>query len=563
MQMTRHPSNTPRATMRVPRVCFTTKETTVTPGSLKFQGQQTVAIRLMLFAVLLVPSESFCQLALGRSKFLGNAVTWGYRIPSSYPAYWNQVTPGNDGKWGSVENNRGVFNWTGLDDLYNFAVTNGIPFKDHNLIWGQQQPSWISTLDSASQRAAIKAWIDSVGHRYPQMDFIDVVNEPLHAPPDGRNGTANYIRALGGSGATGWDWIVTVFTWARHACAPGVKLLINDYNILHDNGVTNTYIALIDTLKVRGLIDGIGIQGHYFEFKSAAGLSPVYSYPVSTLKSNLDRLASATGLPIYISEFEIDEAKDSTQLVNYKTYFSLFWEDPAVKGMTLWGYIQGDTWKANGYLLRTDGTERPALQWLRTYLAKYLLQPVVVSPAGTTGSPRNPVLLWHSSIAASSYHLQVGTDELVSTVVLDSTVSDTLLQLPSLSANTRYYWHVAALNPSDTGDFSAPVSFTTGDSIAADVNEHEEMPAEFRLWQNYPNPFNPMSNIEFQIPNTGFVSLKVYDALGREVKTLVNGSEQAGSHQVTFDATAFPSGVYFYRLSTGNMTAIMKMIVLK
>ena len=406
----------------------------MTIKSLHFRERYPALFAGLFVALLLVPSDSYSQLALGRSKFLGNAVTFGYRIPSNYLAYWNQVTPGNDGKWGSVENNQGIFNWSGLDALYNFALTNGIPFKDHNLIWGQQQPSWISQIaDSATQRAAIKAWIDSVGHRYPKMDFIDVVNEPLHAPPDGKNGNANYIRALGGSGATGWDWIVTAFAWARQACAPGVKLLINDYNILQDNGTTNTYIAIIDTLKARGLIDGIGIQGHYFEFKSAQGLTPVYSYSVATLKSNLDRIASQTGLPIYISEFDINEPDDSVQLANFQTYFRLFWEHPAVKGMTLWGYNQGDMWKVNAYLVRTDGSERPAMQWLRKYLAYYLSGPVVASPVGTTGVPRNPLLTWHPSIAASSYRLQIATDEVFMNIVADSTVADTSLPVSTVS----------------------------------------------------------------------------------------------------------------------------------
>lgn len=120
----------------------------------------------------------------------------GASIPSSFDSYWNQVTPGNEGKWGSVETSRNIYDWVGLDQIYNYAIQRGLVYKHHNLIWGQQQPSWISSLDSASQRTAVKAWIDSVGRRYPKMDFIDVVNEPFNAPPNGRNGTANYIQFL-------------------------------------------------------------------------------------------------------------------------------------------------------------------------------------------------------------------------------------------------------------------------------------------------------------------------------------------------------------------------------
>ncbi len=517
--------------------------------------------------IALPPSRAFSQLAIGRSKFLGNAITYGNSIPTNFLEYWNQVTPGNDGKWGSVENNQGVFNWGGLDATYNFALTNGIPFKDHNLIWGQQQPYWISLLDSASQRAAIKAWIDSVGNRYPQMGFIDVVNEPLNNPPDGaKSGRANYIKALGGSGSTGWDWVVTAFTWARQACAPGVKLLINEFNVLQDNAITNEYISLIDTLKARGLIDGIGIQGHYFEFKRAAYLvaqgQAYYSYPIATLKSNLDRLASQTGLPIYITEFDVDEQDPNTQLENFKIYFPLFWENPGVKGMTLWGYNYGDTWKPYAYL-DSAGVERPALQWLRTYLAKYLLQPAVVAPINTIGEFRNPLMTWHPSIAASSYRLQVGTNDIFTSVVLDSTVADTLLQLPVLDANTKYYWHVCALNASDTGSYSAPVSFTTGDSIVTGVREFGKIPARFALSQNYPNPFNPSTVIEYQLPVSSRVSLRVYDVLGREVATLVDQRQNAGYYSVTFNAGKLPSGVYLYRIAADKFSAVQKLVLVK
>lgn len=521
----------------------------------RFCGQCLAVCTILLLIVVLVPSKSFSQLALGRTKFVGNAITLSSKISSNFLNYWDQVTPGNDGKWGSVEGTQGVFTWGGLDDIYNFALSNSLLFKEHNLIWGSQQPGWITSLDSASQRAAVQAWIDSVGQRYPNMDFIDVVNEPFTSP-------APYRNALGGTGKTGWDWVVTAFTWARQYCAPRVKLLINEYNILQNNTTTSNYIALIDTLKVRGLIDGVGIQGHYFEFKDAVYLGSRYSYPVSTLKSNLDRLASATGLPIYISEFDIDEQDPNTQLQNYKIYFPLFYEDPGVKGMTLWGYNYGDTWKSYAYI-DSLGVERPALQWLRTYLSRYLLQPVPISPVGTTGTLRNPLIKWHSSIAASSYSLQIANDNMFSTVVLDSTVSDTLLQVPVLNANTKYYWHVSALNASDTGNYSAPVSFTTGDSIATGVREFEGVPTEFKLSQNYPNPFNPVTVISYQLPVTSSISLKVYNLLGQEVATLFEGIRQPGNYKAILDGSRLASGIYLYRLSANNFVETKKLVLLK
>jgi hypothetical protein len=88
-------------------------------------------------------------------------------------------------------------------------------------------------------------------------------------------------------------------------------------------------------------------------------------------------------------------------------------------------------------------------------------------------------------------------------------------------------------------------------------------PEVYSLAQNYPNPFNPTTNISYKIPESGFVSLKVYDALGREVATLVNEVKPAGNYLVNFNAAGLASGIYFYRLKTGNFTQNHKMILLK
>ncbi|MDW8438824.1 MAG: T9SS type A sorting domain-containing protein, partial [Chloroherpetonaceae bacterium] len=85
----------------------------------------------------------------------------------------------------------------------------------------------------------------------------------------------------------------------------------------------------------------------------------------------------------------------------------------------------------------------------------------------------------------------------------------------------------------------------------------------YELAQNYPNPFNPMTTIRYQIPEAGFVSLKVYDVLGKEVATLVNGVKEAGSHWVTFNAKGLASGVYFYRLQAGAFAETRKMMLVR
>jgi len=103
-----------------------------------------------------------------------------------------------------------------------------------------------------------------------------------------------------------------------------------------------------------------------------------------------------------------------------------------------------------------------------------------------------------------------------------------------------------------------------GDTILTDIeNITSAVPSSFLLFQNYPNPFNPTTNLEFGIPDWGFVSLKVYDVLGNEVKTLVKENKPAGSYRVEFDGSNFPSGIYFYKLEAGDFIEVKKMTLLK
>jgi hypothetical protein len=88
-------------------------------------------------------------------------------------------------------------------------------------------------------------------------------------------------------------------------------------------------------------------------------------------------------------------------------------------------------------------------------------------------------------------------------------------------------------------------------------------PLGFGLSDNYPNPFNPTTVIRYVIPKYGIVTLKIYDALGREVETLVNRFQGLGSYELTFDGSFLPSGMYFYRLIAGGFSVTKKMSLVK
>ncbi|MEO6546341.1 MAG: endo-1,4-beta-xylanase [Ferruginibacter sp.] len=297
-------------------------------------------------------------IASGNAKFLGSVYSVSQK--PNFATYFNQVTPENDGKWGVVEATRDVMNWSGLDSAYKLAKDNGFPFKMHALIWGNQQPAWIESLSAAEQLDEINEWFAAIAARYPAIDLIDVVNEPINDPPNSAgNGGGNYINALGGTGVTGWDWVINSFKLARQYFPATTKLLLNEYNIVNNPGRAIQYRAIANLLKAQNLIDGIGVQAHAF----STGVSSLI------ITECLDTLAR-TGLGLYATELDIDGPTDQVQLTDYQRIFPLFWGHPAVKGVTLWGYLPGHWRTAQGaYIVNANGSERPAMTWLKGYIA--------------------------------------------------------------------------------------------------------------------------------------------------------------------------------------------------
>jgi len=342
-------------------------------------------------------------IAQGQEKFLGAA--WSPGLASlNFANYWNQVTPENGGKWGTVEGTRDVMNWAQADESYALAKARGFPFKWHTLVWANQAPGWIAALPPEEQLEEIREWYAAVAERFPDIEQIDVVNEPLHVIP-------SYAAALGGAGTTGWDWVIKSFEMAREYF-PDSELILNDYSITNDGNATTRFIEIINLLKARGLIDAIGDQAHAFSTTEAA--------PMPNHRNNLDRLA-ATGLPIYITEFDLDGVfqgvlNHEVQLASYQRVFPVFWEHPAVKGVTIWGYVQGFHWRnqQGDWLLYQNGGERPALQWLIRYVqnakAEVAAQALSVAESAEAGSPIGAVLATDADTGTTFSQWRIDSD---------------------------------------------------------------------------------------------------------------------------------------------------------
>ena len=315
--------------------------------------QRTLCFVTML--ACLSPMKVNAQLSSNPDKFLGN-ITTRYQMDAGggvdpYYKLWNQVTPENESKWGSVEGTRGSFNW-GCDTPFNYAKKYGFTYKFHAFVWGAQYPNWFTSSLSISERyKAIVTWFDAVKKKYPELPMIDVVNEAVGMH---QQGNPLMKESLGGGGKTGYDWLIRAFEMAYERY-PDAILIYNDYNTFqHD---TNSYLELVRTLRDFGApIDAYGNQSH-----------DVNDISVEKLKSSMKTLNDGLKMPMYITELDIDIADDNKQKKQYEDIFPIMWEAEQCAGVTIWGYIHGATWVSNSGIIK-NGKDRPAMTWLREYM---------------------------------------------------------------------------------------------------------------------------------------------------------------------------------------------------
>ncbi|MBP5338559.1 MAG: endo-1,4-beta-xylanase [Prevotella sp.] len=309
-----------------------------------------------LFLGLLSVVGAQAQLSSNPYKFLGNITTRGNveaggGVPSYY-TLWNQITCENESKWSSVEGSRGNFNWSGADRAFNYAKQHNFTYKFHALVWGAQYPSWLENLQAGERFAAMTNWFNHAKEHYNTLPMIDVVNEAVGMH---QQGNPMIKETLGGGGKTGYDWLIKAFEMAYERW-PDAILIYNDYNSIQYD--IDNYINLVRTLRDAGApIDAYGNQSHAVSDMSSA-----------SLEAALNKQQDALKMPMFITELDIDIANDAQQKAQYQKVLPVMWEAPYCAGITLWGYVHGATWVSNSGLYK-DGKERPAMTWIREYMA--------------------------------------------------------------------------------------------------------------------------------------------------------------------------------------------------
>ena len=354
-----------------------------------------LSLSLAVSAIAGFATVANAALADGGAKFLGN-ITTSSQIRSDMGTYWNQITNENGCKWGSIHSvdnsGKSKFNFNGFDSCENgYKWAKEKPgerhFKFHALIWGSQKPDFLCTAKNPGitvekTKQYITEWFDAVAAKFPDLEYIDVVNEAIWAgnnyhsgynkPANGAEGISTddpscggtyIIDALGGdrvvNGKHQYDFVKTAFVMARERW-PHAKLIYNDYNTL--SWQMNEGIEMVQTLLKNGApIDFYGQQAH-----DCKGMSK------SDFESKMTRIHNETGLPLLVSEYDIGEADDNKQKNDYANQIPFMWETEWVGGITIWGYINGATWAANTGIMEKDGRKRAAMVWLEDYFAKNL-----------------------------------------------------------------------------------------------------------------------------------------------------------------------------------------------
>ena len=299
---------------------------------------------------------SFAQISSNPNKFLGNITTYSnVDAGSGFPAYytlWNQITCENESKWSSVEGTRGTFNW-GCDRAFNYAKDHGFTYKFHALVWGAQYPNWLESLSPKERFSALTNWFDHAKAKYNTLPMIDVVNEAVGMH---QQGNPMMKETLGGGGKTGYDWLIKAFEMAYERW-PDAILIYNDYNSIRYD--IDAYLTLVQTLRDAGApIDAYGNQSHAVTGMSASDLTNALNRQQNTLK-----------MPMFITELDIDVANDEQQKAQFQTILPIMWEAPYCAGITLWGWVLGRTWVDNSGLYTGEGVERPAMTWIKEYMA--------------------------------------------------------------------------------------------------------------------------------------------------------------------------------------------------
>lgn len=437
----------------------------------------------------------------------------------------------------------------------NWARRQGFTFRGHTLVWHNQTPaelfrSGYTTSGTRLTKTVMIQRMDFYMHEVIRLIHeswpglfvaMDVVNEAID------DGTGK-VRTSGNEWYTTFgdsSYIIKAFQLARQYTAqygePQIKLYYNDYNtetVIKANGI----VALCTPIFQAGFLDGIGMQEH----------------DAMTTPSAQDFIASYNKFDPICTEMSVTEFDVSTNSGTNSPSVSVLATHANQYGMLFKCFVERSYKSGRGKIISVskDGlndqytfvTNQSTSLWTALNQCKPAFFAAV--NVGVNYNSLDSLTAYASTLQQNKY--TSGSWSVFASALASAQTAKAKNYSASVSADTALGKAKDSLKIAIAGLVTTGVADESGTTVKI-----------YTLSQNYPNPFNPATHIMYSIPKNSFVSLKVYNVLGREVATLFTGPRQAGNYAATFDGSGFASGVYLYRLTAGNFVDTKKFILVK
>jgi endo-1,4-beta-xylanase len=351
-----------------------------------------LAALLALFPVASPSAQGLRQLAEARGIRIGVAYKNGGgagTYNNTLAREFNAVVGENNMKWGSLQATRGNFTYGDADGMVQFAQQNAMGVRGHNFVWHQQSGFAADMPAQSTVKATrdtmfkiMKSHITTVMQRYKGKIYEwDIVNEAVARDSAGMRlgtGTSSSFWSLRTDAANhDWDFVDSAFTYARQADSTAV-LFYNDYDCEGMGKKSGLVYSLVSRLKAKKLIDGVGLQCHFYVPGTSSGSNG--AFPADEMAVNLRRL-SDLGLRISLTEVDFriptpaSAANLQAQRLAYEKLMGLCLANPACKTIVFWGLNDGQSWIPGNYtgqgapLLFDDGFKaKPAYDGVASQL---------------------------------------------------------------------------------------------------------------------------------------------------------------------------------------------------
>jgi Beta-1,4-xylanase len=428
----------------------------------------------------------------------------------------------------------------------NWAQRQGFKFRGHTLVWYSQTPgtAFFRTgyaaggtyvrKDTMTTRmdSYIKDVIRLIHEGWPGLLLaIDVVNEAVNDDGTDRATGNEWYTTFGDN-----SFIMKAFEITRKYTVQygetQIQLYYNDYNT-STASKANGIVRVCGPIFRAGYLDGIGMQEHD-GINSPTAAQWIASY------NKFDTICTVMA----VTELDVKSTDLTAQANQFGLLLKCFVERSYRSGrgkivnVTKDGLNDANTFNANSSIWDANDQCKPSFYEFANVGINYHSLDSLLSSADTLQQIKYTAESWSSFAGALAFAQNAKT------------------QNYSASQSTA-----TALGQAKDSLMTAINDLVPVATAVHNVNGND--PEVFALSQNYPNPFNPTTQIKYSVPQNGFVSLKVYSILGKEVAVLFAGYQHAGNYVVTFDATVFVSGVYFYRLVASNFTDTKKLMLLK